>query len=273
MTTEAPRRAALDTTEILENILSYLPNRTVFGVQRVCRQWRDAIAVSPTIQDKLFLRLRGQTPETWLLTNPEEKKFRVAAPADIEFPSEVNFGQRPLFMPVTLNPLLEWWDEAGLWIEENSVQHYACVARGSNFIRFAQHSSARATFITDPPSKECQVGLDFEPRPMRPEFRFMGSCANVKSDQPLALGQAIGRALQSTLLWVLDEKWKKVAIHATRDTTVANKIIELEKLHDCKVVLVGVHIGLALDETKIRRLALTDAEYHRYRPKGDEVIE
>jgi hypothetical protein len=189
MTTDTPRQAALNTTEILENILSYLPNRTVFGVQRVCRQWRDAIAVSPTIQGKLFLRLRGQTPETWLLNNPEEKKFRVAAPADIESPSEVNFGQRPLFMPVTLNPLLEWWDEAGLWIEENSVQHYACVARGSNFIRFAQHSSARATFITDPPSKECQVGLDFEPRPMRPEFRFMGSCANSKSDQPLALGK------------------------------------------------------------------------------------
>jgi hypothetical protein len=104
MTTDAPRQAALNTTEILENILSYLPNRTVFGVQRVCRQWRDAIAVSPTIQDELFLRLRGQTPETWLLTNPEEKKFRVAAPADIESPSEVNFGQRPLFMPVTLNP-------------------------------------------------------------------------------------------------------------------------------------------------------------------------
>lgn len=64
MTIDAPRQAALNTTEILENIISYLPNRTVLGVQRVCRQWRDVIAGSPTIQDKLFLRLRGQTPET-----------------------------------------------------------------------------------------------------------------------------------------------------------------------------------------------------------------
>lgn len=70
MTTDAPRQAALQTTEILENILSYLPNRNVFGVQRVCRQWKEVTAGSPTIQDKLFLKLRDETPETWILTNP-----------------------------------------------------------------------------------------------------------------------------------------------------------------------------------------------------------
>jgi hypothetical protein len=101
MTTDAPRQAALNTTEILENILTYLPNRAVFGVQRVCRQWRNTIASSPTIQEKLFLRLRHRTPETWMLTNPvsfyqyyyqegnfdiqkHERKFRVAKAAEVE---------------------------------------------------------------------------------------------------------------------------------------------------------------------------------------------
>jgi len=36
-TTNDPRRAALDITEILENVLSFLPPRILFGVQRVSR--------------------------------------------------------------------------------------------------------------------------------------------------------------------------------------------------------------------------------------------
>jgi hypothetical protein len=63
MTVDVPRRAALNTTEILEIVLSFLPNRTIFGVQRVYRQWRNVIAGLPTLQDKLFLKLRGKTTE------------------------------------------------------------------------------------------------------------------------------------------------------------------------------------------------------------------
>jgi hypothetical protein len=128
MTIDAPRQAALNSTEILENIISYLPNRTVFGVQRVCQQWRDVIAGSPTIQDKLFLRLRGQTPETWLLTNPVsfdrmyhndpfdiqsiEKRFRMANATDMQAAKarssdrDINWNRIQLFTPVALNPLL-----------------------------------------------------------------------------------------------------------------------------------------------------------------------
>jgi hypothetical protein len=63
MTTDVPRRAALDTTEILENILRFLPPRTLFGVHRVSRQWKGLIARSPRIQERMFLRCQAKAPE------------------------------------------------------------------------------------------------------------------------------------------------------------------------------------------------------------------
>jgi hypothetical protein len=51
---------------------------------------------------------------------------------------------------------------------------------------------------------------------------------------------------------------------------VAEKILELEKQHNCRVVLQGLCIAITLDETMVRPVALTDAEYLRYKPTGDE---
>jgi hypothetical protein len=199
MTIDGPRRAAFNTTEILEKILRYLPNRTIFGVQRVCRQWKDTINGSPTIQDKLFIRLRGKTPETWILTNPTsfdqfhsadfdirsvEKNFRVPTAAEMKLAEEkvqVNFERVPLFMPMTLNPLLSWWDVAGQLIEEDPVEHAARHTAGANFTHFAKHGSSRATFISDPPCKEIKVSMHFGPRPLVLGSTFWHATSN--SDQ------------------------------------------------------------------------------------------
>jgi hypothetical protein len=70
MAIAGPRRAALDIPEILENVLSFLPPRTLFGVHRVSHLWKSTIAASPPIQEKMFLRLRTKTSEIWMLTNP-----------------------------------------------------------------------------------------------------------------------------------------------------------------------------------------------------------
>jgi hypothetical protein len=289
MTTDAPRQAALNTTEILENILSYLPNRTVFGVQRVCRQWRDVISGSPTIQDKLFLRLRGQTPETWLLTNPQtldqmmdhifpserpvEMKFRMADATDIQA-VKVKFSHSRiidlsmLFTPVTLNPLLQ----CGQQIEEEDIEFMIRVSSSGNLAHFAQPGSSRATFITDPPLTECTVHLDFKARPSCPDFYYLGSIAKIRSDKPLTLGEAIDRSLESKQMRIRSTKKQGESVDVTEDITVAEKIVELEKQHNCKTVLDAVHIKFGLNNTIVRPLPLTDAEYLRYRPKGDEPI-
>jgi hypothetical protein len=52
------------TTELLENILSFLPTNDIFTVQQVSKPWKEAIATSPSIQRKLFIRPTNQEPET-----------------------------------------------------------------------------------------------------------------------------------------------------------------------------------------------------------------
>jgi hypothetical protein len=56
------------------------------------------------------------------------------------------------------------------------------------------------------------------------------------------------------------------------DSTTAKKIVELEREHNCRIVITGIYITLALNDTIIRPLSLTEADYRRYRPKEDESL-
>ncbi|KAK5690964.1 hypothetical protein LTR17_025801 [Elasticomyces elasticus] len=69
MANDAARQAVLTTAELLELILLQLPAQTVFGTQRVCRQFHDYVAASVLLQQKLFLRLppQGTDEEIWTL--------------------------------------------------------------------------------------------------------------------------------------------------------------------------------------------------------------
>lgn len=53
--------------ELLENILLQLPAINIFGVQRVCRQFRDLISSSVALQEQMFLRSSAVERETWVL--------------------------------------------------------------------------------------------------------------------------------------------------------------------------------------------------------------
>jgi hypothetical protein len=59
--------------------------------------------------------------------------------------------------------------------------------------------------------------------------------------------------------------------------SLADKIDEMEKKHNCKVEIhtdyQGLYLGIHDDTTAIRPLILTDDEYLRYRPKEDEPSE
>jgi hypothetical protein len=57
MIINAAHRAVFDTLELLEIIISFSPVSDILTVaQRVSRTWKDAVAKSPTIQTKLWLR-------------------------------------------------------------------------------------------------------------------------------------------------------------------------------------------------------------------------
>lgn len=51
---ESAGQSVLETNELLENILSYLPAKKSFVIQRVSKRWNSIIATSPSIQRKLF---------------------------------------------------------------------------------------------------------------------------------------------------------------------------------------------------------------------------
>ena len=58
--TVAAMQAVFQTSELVENILVHLPANTIFGTQRVCKSFNNAVKNSLPIKEKLFLRLRPE---------------------------------------------------------------------------------------------------------------------------------------------------------------------------------------------------------------------
>ncbi|KAK3642881.1 hypothetical protein LTR56_010478 [Elasticomyces elasticus] len=56
MKVDGTLQAVFNTAELLESILLHLSAKQVFGIQRVCKQFRDIVATSILLQQKLFLR-------------------------------------------------------------------------------------------------------------------------------------------------------------------------------------------------------------------------
>ncbi|GAB7323676.1 hypothetical protein MBLNU13_g07152t2 [Cladosporium sp. NU13] len=110
---DALYHAVLDTTELLECVLSHLPSKQIFGVQRLARLWKDVIARSPAIQEKLFLKLQNKPAELWGLLECarraefEGSRLRLEKPtseAEVESVSTTDVG---MFTSVALNPFLQ----------------------------------------------------------------------------------------------------------------------------------------------------------------------
>lgn len=63
MTTDAARKAVFNTPELLENIISFVsPTDILTKVQRLSRQWKDAVDSSRVIKTQLWLRVPNVTP-------------------------------------------------------------------------------------------------------------------------------------------------------------------------------------------------------------------
>jgi hypothetical protein len=60
----------IGTTELLEKILLRLPMRSLLHTQRVCKSWKQVITTSPSLQQALFFRAKGQFPRS----NSEDEK-------------------------------------------------------------------------------------------------------------------------------------------------------------------------------------------------------
>jgi hypothetical protein len=81
---------AMNTTELLEHVLSHLPPKTILQTQRVSKYWRGVIATSPELQEILCFRaqlVKGPL-EIWEVVNFETKRNQPDMP-DREAPEHI----------------------------------------------------------------------------------------------------------------------------------------------------------------------------------------
>ena len=157
MTTDAARKAVLLTNELLEEIILYLPMKTIFVVQRVCKQFKGVIATSPKIQTKMFLRLRNDVPdETWALESPKRSQLPWLAQHDARFRKvDVKTKAELSYRPVVLNPLLEVVPSIQYPLSGNRLYNKSdnreAVTMSFSQNHFGTQPSFLKTYISDPP--------------------------------------------------------------------------------------------------------------------------
>jgi len=142
--------SVLGITELLEHIISFLPMKKIFSVQRVAKQWRDVIATSPSIEENMFLGFKVKPEET-------------CEPHALGWPHNAWALQRlvrPMLTLVSLNPELRRDPVC-------KIRHYGltCAGHGRRVMVQWGPSPIRKchslfdTYISDPPCKKAEVSL------------------------------------------------------------------------------------------------------------------
>jgi hypothetical protein len=194
----------LDTTELLECVLSHLPAKQIFGVKRVSRRWKDVISRSLGIQEKLFLKLQNKPAELWgvfeceLRAEDERMKIHMEKiTPDVKPKSCYGTAGGKTFTPVALNPFLQLgkdsddelvedkpiWDRARYLIPEYT--------EFCNGLTFDLNSSLLDTYISDPPCMCAQVTFKYFACPPQPGFHRLETRFAVQTDKPLTIRDVI----------------------------------------------------------------------------------
>ncbi|OTA22973.1 hypothetical protein BTJ68_14019 [Hortaea werneckii EXF-2000] len=169
MTTDAARRAVFGTAELLENIIMQLPPRKIFVIQRVCKQFRDIVATSVKLQQRLFLRSdgceaqewrtvvkrnEGGSDNRWPITGRHVKSAYIAGSDEIVVAA---------FKPVRLGHSLEHDDldrEGTISLAYASSEQMVFFRLKRSFLA-EPHSSLAKTYLTDPPMQQVTLYLTF----------------------------------------------------------------------------------------------------------------
>lgn len=211
MTTDAPRQAVFGTNELLEQIILSLPMQKIFGIQRVCRQFRDVIATSPKIQEKMFLRLRKDVPEeTWKLDIfGKSLGNRLKPEEDVRFEKVVDIDsvktEAALFRPVVLNPLFSLMprDVSSKQRRYYAIDNHESITMDFSQSHFGDHPSFLKTYITDPPCYFASAAMEtyFLLGPTQDLVPGTVSGHWVLSDQGLTIGNVLLAHTEATLQW------------------------------------------------------------------------
>lgn len=184
----AARDTVLNTSELLEIILVYLPHRDIYCVQRVFRQFKDAIETSPVTQTKLFKRLIEPEDRVWSIKHPSYRGARDGeGPVTKADPSAAisssYFGTVSLngfpdrihefvngsinLRPAKLTPVLFLDDSPSPF----SIREWPHIQKPQlilfdqdemeplEFLKQSFMDSRRSSYLTDPPCREAAVSI------------------------------------------------------------------------------------------------------------------
>jgi len=231
----------------------------------------------------MFLRLRNDASETWMLIDSNSAPCNVSSlpnGSDLHFRTvstdEVDSGAwqsaaRYLFKFVIPNPLLYREEDTLIDELQQGVGHVFEVGVPG---AYSPHHTFRDIYLTDPPCRDCRVDLIYdESRPAPGGYRYRGSMATVRSNKPLTLGDLIDGALDS---W--DMFMGKEGTPGRCDRMISDKIFylaketnEIGRKHRYRLVFQNERLGIGLpfNEFRLRPLLLTDDEYLCLRPAED----
>lgn len=236
---DASRQAVLQTNELLEGILSFLPPKQLFVVQRVCKQWRDIIASSPELQKKMFLRVDERPRHNWglkvdYLNSDPSKHFQVR-----------KFDNSPLprpwsqVTPIILSPHLKNVqddDEDFLgpsWEDRVGFELPCDLPIGSRI-------SILDTYFSDPTSNDFTLYLDFKFEPAIPTYsRLIVSPVQFQTRKALRFHEVIKRAMAIRTIAELssDCHQKDDKTEWFRDLTMTEIINKLQQRYECTALL------------------------------------
>lgn len=185
--------AVLYTTELLENILEFLPVQDLLLAQRVSQKWKAVINKSKTLQQTLVLFLVPKPPDfLWMLerrhTNPTPK-WPKRVPCTQTLPDSLPAGieQLALFQNSQLNPLI-------FITEEIDIYQRAELSGGTEVqLRKRIHGPAmkypeaswRKMYIKQPPDRDCSYWGYMDPGDDDDEGGYMYFDGDVFAQHPL----------------------------------------------------------------------------------------
>ena len=241
METDVSRQAVLNTNELLESILAFLPPKQLFANQRVCKQWRDVIASSPELQRKMFLRVNEVPRQTWGL------KIEISRP-DRKILSELRRFDNGLpslpWMPVTpviLSPHLNIHnDDYGYGPGSTEIMKDWVAFDLPYSLIIGSRASILDTYICNPPCHEFQFFLEFKFEPAIPKHCCLNvCCVRFKTSRALTFGEALDRAMAIRTNAVLGEdyRYETSDMRKYKNVTVTEIIDELQHKYKCTAIL------------------------------------
>jgi hypothetical protein len=194
-------------------VLSFLPLRNLFVLQRVSKQWGAVIAAAPGLREKMFLRPQNTIPkETWIREGRDKKATDVAEPRRfrrVDGSEEISHAiRRTSFAPVALNPVSHILRSEKPAVERVFTRRPEIVKIQLRPAALRKRSSLLSILISDPPCLVAEVGIvvHFEDRgrisvPMRTSVALHTRLSemvrhHVTSNAGLTIGDCLTAALE-----------------------------------------------------------------------------